>query len=134
MSNSRRKPIRTVCPDCRTSKQQVRNGRNQSGTERIICKACGGIYTSRPKPIGYDRKTVRAVLSTYLDYRELSNHVDGPDGMYLAPERERVCRMVARKHGIHHQTVLNWIRNWPVGRSLNQYLRRFPVSRILDKK
>jgi len=121
----------TACPKCDETVGQLRNGKNKSGSTRMICKLCGRNYTLDPRTRGYDREMVRKVLATYLSLRIHSPHIDATQqfSIFFNPKEERVCRTVARQHGVNHQTVINWVRSWPQGWGLSDYLRRFPSGR-----
>src|SRR6266571_264332 len=41
------------CPRCKSTKGQVRNGKNQSGTQRAVCNSCKRYYTIHPKRRGW---------------------------------------------------------------------------------
>ena len=69
--------------------RQVKNGRNPSGSQRYLCRACGRKYTPTPTPYGYDAQTRRRAVRLYAD------------GLNL--------RRIARTLGVVHQTVANWV-------------------------
>jgi transposase-like protein len=77
------------CPYCQASEQQVKNGRNPSGSQRYKCRVCGRIYTLEPTPAAYDQATRAQAVRLYLE------------GMNL--------RRIARILGVNHQSVANWV-------------------------
>ncbi len=77
------------CPYCQASEQQVKNGRNPSGSQRYKCRVCGRIYTLEPKPAGYDQAMRDQAVRLYLE------------GLNL--------RRIARILGVNHQSVANWV-------------------------
>jgi len=77
------------CPHCQRSEQQVKIGRNLSGSQRYLCKACRRKYTPHVKPQGYGQALRQEAIKLYVD------------GMNL--------RRIGRTLGIDHQTVANWV-------------------------
>lgn len=77
------------CPCCQASENQVKNGRNPSGSQRYKCKGCGRIYTPEPTPAGYEQATRDEAVRLYLE------------GMNL--------RRIGRILGVNHQSVANWV-------------------------
>ena len=77
------------CPYCQASEQQVKNGRNPSGSQRYKCQVCGRIYTLEPTRAGYDPATRDQAVRLYLE------------GMNL--------RRIARILSVNHQSVANWV-------------------------
>jgi transposase-like protein len=78
-----------ACPHCQRTDQQVKVGRNASGSQRYLCKACQRKYTPEPKVQGYPEETRRQVLEHYVD------------GMNM--------RRIGRAVGVSRQTVSNWV-------------------------
>jgi len=74
------------CPHCQRTKQQVKAGFNESGSQRYLCQVCQRKYTPVPKRRGYDAATP---LRLYAD------------GMNL--------RRIARTLRISHPTVAHWV-------------------------
>jgi transposase-like protein len=77
------------CPYCRSTEQQIKDGRNRSGSQRYKCKVCGGTYTPNPRRNGYHhglRRKAELLHRAGMSFRE-----------------------VARELGINHQTVANWV-------------------------
>jgi transposase-like protein len=79
----------TRCAYCQSTERQVKNGCNESGSQRYRCRACGRKYTPEPTPYGYDAATRERAVRLYVD------------GMNL--------RQIARTLGVVHQTVANWV-------------------------
>ena len=78
-----------TCPSCQNTVRQVKHGRNPSGSQRYLWRACRRTYTPEPTPYGYDDATRRQALRLYTE------------GMNL--------RRIARTLGVVHQTVANWV-------------------------
>ncbi len=77
------------CPYCQETRQQVKAGLNDSGSQRWRCKVCGRRYTPEPKPQGYpDAVREQAVQMA----------VDGVN-----------FRRIARHLKVNHQSVINWV-------------------------
>jgi transposase-like protein len=85
------------CPYCHTEEDQVRAGWNLSGTQRMKCQRCQRRYTPRPHPERYSELLQSEAVHLYLS------------GMSF--------RAVARRLGVHHQSVINWV---------NAYARQLP--------
>jgi transposase-like protein len=77
------------CPYCQASEQQVKNGRNPSGSQRYKCQVCGRIYTLQPTRAGYEQTTRDQAVRLYLE------------GMNL--------RRIGRILSVNHQSVANWV-------------------------
>jgi transposase-like protein len=82
----------TRCPACQSTARQVKNGRNESGSQRYRCGACGRKYTPAPTAYGYDAATRERAVRLYAD------------GMNL----RRIARTLGVVHQMH-QTVANWV-------------------------
>lgn len=78
------------CPYCENEEDQVKAGRNQSGSQRYLCKVCQRVYTPKPRPMGYPSTLRRQARSM---------HADGLS-----------FRAIARHLGVGTQSVINWIR------------------------
>lgn len=78
------------CPDCQRTEQQVKIGRNPSGSQRYLCKVCHRKYTPQPNDIGYSEALRRKALELYVD------------GLNF--------RRIARVLAISRQTVANWVK------------------------
>jgi transcription elongation factor Elf1 len=136
MNSTKQKPLKTNCPKCRACKQQSRNGRNQSGTQRARCGFCGHCYTLLPRSVGYSWKVVSKVIHSYLKLRETTRFIenDRADAILLNPTEEGLARSISRKFGINHQTILNWLHAWPAEMSFDDYMLYFPIRSTLDKR
>jgi excisionase family DNA binding protein len=82
-----------TCPHCDTSKRQIKAGRNRTGTQRFLCRACERYYTRTSAPQGYSEATRREVLRLHRAGESL--------------------RTIGRLVGVNHQTVSNWIKAPP---------------------
>jgi transposase-like protein len=77
------------CPNCQQTTNQIKAGKNPSGSQRFLCKSCRRKYTPAPNSNGYSNELrKRAILMCF-------------DG--------QTFRAIARKLGVNHQTVANWI-------------------------
>jgi len=85
----------SICPKCGSKKRQVRNGRNPSGSLRVRCKLCGRHYTFKRKQDGYSEQRKANVLFM-LKYETESESL----------------RNLAKRAGINHETLRNWIRQF----------------------
>jgi transposase-like protein len=77
------------CPYCRATEDQVRSGRNGSGSQRWLCKRCQRKYTPEPREIGYDELLRKRALQMVMS------------GLSL--------RQVARGLRVARQTIANWV-------------------------
>lgn len=78
-----------TCPYCEANTQQIKVGKNDSGSQRMKCQVCGRRYTPEPKEHGYPETMRRQAIEWYVD------------GMNL--------RRIARHLKIHHKTVMLWV-------------------------
>lgn len=78
------------CPRCQFSETQVKAGRNRTGTQRFLCRACGHSYTPEPKSAGHDETKRKMVVQCYAACM-------GP-------------RDAGRCAGVSTQTAANWIK------------------------
>jgi transposase-like protein len=69
--------------------QQVKNGRNGSGSQRYRCNVCNRRYTPEPNEKGYPMSMHEQAVRMYVD------------GMNF--------RRIARTLKVNHQTVINWV-------------------------
>ena len=83
------------CPYCHSTHRQVRNGKQRSGSIKVKCRLCGKAYTLHRKRRGHPVFVVYAALSFY--------------------RTKRSYREVASICGVHHQTVINWVKRYPYG-------------------
>lgn len=78
------------CPECHSSKEQVKAGRNESGSQRYKCNRCRSRYTPEPAVHGYPDEVRQQAVRMYLDGGNL--------------------RRIARHLGVNHQSVANWVK------------------------
>jgi transposase-like protein len=78
------------CPYCENQEQQVKDGKNHSGTQRYLCKDCQRHYTPEPKQRGYSDEIRMQAVRMYVD------------GINL--------RRIGRHLGVNHQSVANWVK------------------------
>ncbi|MGQ9849902.1 MAG: IS1/IS1595 family N-terminal zinc-binding domain-containing protein [Aggregatilineaceae bacterium] len=78
-----------TCPHCQRTDQQVKVGRNASGSQRYLCKVCHRKYTPEPNSRGYPEALRRQAVQRYVD------------GMNF--------RRIARTLGVAHRSVINWV-------------------------
>ena len=78
------------CPYCENKNDQVKDGKNRSGTQRYLCKACQRHYTPNPKQQGYSEEIRMQAIRMYVD------------GLNL--------RRIGRHLGVNHQSVANWVK------------------------
>jgi transposase-like protein len=53
------------CPVCGCEGKQSKKGFNRSGTQRCMCKECGGTYTLDPKRREYPEETREQAIKIY---------------------------------------------------------------------
>ena len=53
------------CPQCGEVRDQVKNGKNRSGTQKILCRHCNKTYTLEPKRNAYDEETRALAIKIY---------------------------------------------------------------------
>jgi transposase-like protein len=78
-----------TCPYCQRTEQQVKNGRNGSGSQRYRCNVCNRRYTPEPSENGYPQALRDQAVRLYVD------------GMNF--------RRIARTLRVNHQSVINWV-------------------------
>lgn len=78
------------CPTCGRIENQIKKGRNRSGTQRCLCKECGVIYTMDAKKREYPEETKKLALKMYYS---------GVSG-----------RGVGKVLGMSKANVYNWIK------------------------
>jgi transposase-like protein len=77
------------CPNCENTTDQIKDGRNKSGSQRYKCKSCGARYTQEPKINGYPDEVRHKALQLYVDGNNL--------------------RRIGRHLGVSPQSVANWV-------------------------
>jgi transposase-like protein len=78
------------CPRCGASDGQMKNGRNRSGTQTLLCRYCQKAYTPEPKRQAYPEETKALALKIYYS---------GVSG-----------RGVGKVLGMNKSNVYNWIK------------------------
>ncbi len=78
------------CLYCHDTEQQVKAGFNRSGSQVYKCKLCDRRYTPLPAERGYPESIRQQALRLYIE------------GMNF--------RRVGRLLGVHHVTVMNWVK------------------------
>ena len=81
------------CPSCQQTDGQMKNGRNRSGAQQILCRHCRKTYTLEPKRNAYDEETQALALKIYYA---------GASG-----------RGVGKVLGMSKANVYNWIKKTP---------------------
>ena len=84
------------CPKCGKLENQVKAGRNSSGSQRCKCKECGTYYTIEPKRHEYPEETKELAIKMYYG---------GVSG-----------RGVGKILGMNKSNVMNWIKKGPSDR------------------
>ncbi len=79
----------STCPHCQREEQQVKVGRNPSGSQRYKCKVCDRKYTPEPNEAGYPQEIRDQAVRMYVD------------GLNF--------RRIARTLQANHQSVINWV-------------------------
>lgn len=80
------------CPNCRSTKRQVKNGLNKSGSQKYLCQECSRIYTPEPKPNGYPDEIRLLAIRMYVE-----------GNSYNA---------IARILKVNPQSVVNWVKHY----------------------
>jgi len=78
------------CPCCKAEDGQMKNGKNRSGTQQILCRHCKKTYTLEPKRSAYSEETRALALKIYYA---------GASG-----------RGVGKVLGMSKANVYNWIK------------------------
>lgn len=78
------------CPYCGKTENQIKVGRNPSGTQRCKCKECSKVYTIDPKKRAYPEEIRKQAIKTYFS---------GVSG-----------RGVGKLYGMNKSNVMNWIK------------------------
>lgn len=78
------------CPHCKISENQVKAGKNRSGTQRCFCKNCKKYYTLDPKIRAIPEEMRKQAIKTYYS---------GVSG-----------RGVGKIFGMSKANVYNWIK------------------------
>ncbi len=77
------------CPHCQDTENQVKAGRTGAGSQMYQCKPCNRRYTPQPKQMYSDemRQFAIRLYADGLSYRRIARHL-----------------------GVHHVTVMNWVK------------------------
>jgi len=77
------------CPYCHKQENQVKAGKNESGSQRYKCNGCGKRYTPAPSQRYSDEMRQRAVklYADGLGFRQIGRHLK-----------------------VDHVTVMNWVK------------------------
>ena len=81
-----------VCPACKSTEKQKKNGKNRSGTQSYFCNLCRKSYTLDPKPHEYTYATRRQAYDLY------NSGVSG--------------REIGKLLNISKANVYNWIKKY----------------------
>jgi len=92
------------CPYCQRQQNQIKAGRNPSGSQRYRCNGCERNYTPEPKEQGYSEAIRRQAVQMYVD------------GLNL--------RRIGRLLGVNHQSVANWAK---------AYAARLPATALPEE-
>ena len=84
------KIIKNECPNCKAEDGQMKNGKNRSGTQTMLCRHCKKAYTPEPKRVAYDEGVRTQAIKTY--YAGVSG------------------RGVGKLFGFSKANVYNWIK------------------------
>ena len=76
------------CPICKERTEQIKAGKNKSGSQRWRCKHCQKNYTPIPNERGYSQELKTQALRLYVEGNSL--------------------RGIGRILKVTHQTVANW--------------------------
>ncbi len=79
-----------ICSTCQSKENQVKAGKNQSGSQRFLCKLCNRTYTPKPYSVGYPFEVRHQAVNLYKN------------GLSF--------RAVARQLDVGTQSVINWVR------------------------
>jgi len=79
-----------ICPSCKTTTGQMKNGKNRSGTQKYICRHCKKAHTRDPKNRAYSEEIREQAIKIFYT---------GTSG-----------RGVGKIFGMSKANVLNWIK------------------------
>ena len=103
----RKKPrVLAKCPKCSKWTDQIKNGKQRSGSKKVKCLQCRHSFTPQPKERGYPFYFVYGALNlqaTHNNYRHVA----------------RLCKVAP-------QTVVNWVKKYGNG----FYLTNGEVSKL----
>ena len=94
-------PSMSTRPNCQQTRYQVKDGFTPARSQRVHYQPCGQRYTPTPKLQGYADHMRSQALKMYVDRLNF--------------------RRIARLLGIHHSTVINWVKrcSGPTSRPLS---------------
>ena len=78
------------CPKCNAEDGQMKNGKNRSGTQTILCRHCRKCYTPQPKQTAYSEEVRERAIKVFYA---------GASG-----------RGVGKVFGFSKANVYNWIK------------------------
>ncbi len=78
------------CPKCKSTKRQVKNGLNPSGSQKYRCNECQTVYTPEPAPNGYPKETRLLAVRMYVEGTSYN--------------------AIARILKVNPQSVVNWVK------------------------
>jgi transposase-like protein len=55
-----------ICPRCLSKERQMSNGKNKSGTQKVICGVCRETYTEKPKSRAYPKEVREQAVKLLL--------------------------------------------------------------------
>jgi transposase-like protein len=95
----------STCPHCQIEVQQVKVGRNPSGSQRYRCNVCNRKYTPEPNEAGYPQEVRDQAVRMYVDglnFRRIARTLQGePSVGHQLGQRPR--RQFARFATVHRR-------------------------------
>lgn len=88
MEQEKRQP----CPRCGAAEGQMKNGKNRSGTQSMLCRHCRKSYTIEPKEIAYSEE--KRILALKIYYAGVSGR---GVGKILNMSKANVYNWIKRK-------------------------------------
>ena len=92
------------CSKCNSSKRQVKNGLNKSGSQKYLCRECGTVYTPEPNEPGYPAETRLLAIRMYVEGSSYGS--------------------IGRVLKVNPQSVANWV---------SAYTTKLPKAPLPDK-
>jgi len=76
------------CPYCKATQNQIKAGKNKSGSQKYLCKVCQRRYTPEPSQLYSEEMRLQAVkfYADGMNYRRIARHL-----------------------AVDHKTVINWV-------------------------
>ncbi len=81
--------MKKICLDCQNQSEQIKSGRNRSGTQRFKCRGCGKTTTPEPSGRGYSEEMREKAVRMYVEGNNF--------------------RRIGRLLNVNHQSVVNWV-------------------------